>query len=66
MESQPPPPAQLRYEATAGFVRILDVTRCTLAISVYMSNRVILLGADNNRIHIGSVLRVDAERRTAD
>jgi len=35
------PPAQLRYGATAGFLRIIDTRRCSLTISVYMSGRVI-------------------------
>jgi uncharacterized protein (TIGR03032 family) len=46
------PPAQLRYEATAGFVRILEVTGCSLAISVYMSSRVVLVSAENGQIFI--------------
>ncbi len=50
----PEPPAQLRYDATAAFVRLLDATGCSLAISVYMSNRVLLLSAQNNQIHVGS------------
>jgi uncharacterized protein (TIGR03032 family) len=48
------PSAQLRYEATPGFLRILDATGCSLAVSVYMSNRVILISAEGNRIDLGA------------
>jgi uncharacterized protein (TIGR03032 family) len=48
------PSAQLRYEATTGFMRILDTCRCSLAISVYMSSRVILVSAENSRIFVDS------------
>jgi len=44
------PSAQLRYEATAGFMRILETTRCSLAISVYMSSRVILVSAEGGQL----------------
>jgi uncharacterized protein (TIGR03032 family) len=46
------PSPQLRYEATASFVRILDEVGCSLAVSVYMSNRVILVSAENNQIYV--------------
>ena len=35
--------ARLRYEAHASFLRILDDAGCTLAISVYMQSRVVLV-----------------------
>ena len=35
--------APLRYEAHASFLRILDAAGCTLAISVYMQSRVVLV-----------------------
>jgi uncharacterized protein (TIGR03032 family) len=48
------PPAQLRYEVTPGFVRILDTTGCSLVVSVYMSQRVLLISAESDRIDIGA------------
>lgn len=52
--NMPEPSDQLHYEATPGFVRILDTCRCSLAVSVYMSNRVVLLSADNNQLRLDS------------
>jgi uncharacterized protein (TIGR03032 family) len=40
--------APLRYEAHASFLRILDAAGCTLAISVYMQNRVVLVSVAND------------------
>jgi uncharacterized protein (TIGR03032 family) len=48
------PPVQLRYEATPGFVQILDTCRCSLAISVYMSNRVVLASAETKNLYVES------------
>jgi hypothetical protein len=43
------PPSQLRCLA-----RILETTGCSLAVSAYASNRVMLIGAESNRIYLGA------------
>lgn len=45
-------PARLRYEATPGFVQILDVTGCSLAASVYMQGRVVLISAKQGELFV--------------
>jgi hypothetical protein len=58
-------PPQLRYEATAGFIRILDEVGCSLAASVYMSNRVVLVSAENNQIYVDAFsLHIDETGKT--
>ena len=44
----------IRYEATASFVQLLEVTGCSLSVSVYMQGRVVLVGADKDALRIGS------------
>jgi len=46
--------APLRYEAHASFLNILDAAGCTLAISVYMQSRVVLVSV------AGGVPQIDA------
>ena len=45
-------PDGLRYEATTSFVRVLDGLGCTLAISVYMADRVVLVSAEGGRLFV--------------
>ncbi len=47
-------PRELRYEATSGFSRFLAAAGCTLAVSVYMSDRVILLSAEGDKLSVRS------------
>jgi hypothetical protein len=42
----------LRYEANASFIQVLEATGCSLVISVYMSNRIALVSAENGKLHI--------------
>ena len=53
-EMKPAPQADLRYEATASFLKILETAGCSLAVSVYMQNRVVLISAEGGRAHITS------------
>lgn len=47
-------PDALRYDVNASFVHILEATGCTLAISVYMSNSLLLVSAADGRLNISS------------
>jgi uncharacterized protein (TIGR03032 family) len=44
----------LRYEATDGFVKVLDRIGCSLAVSVYTQNKVVLIGATAGALHINA------------
>lgn len=44
----------IRYEATEGFVSLLEVTGCSLAVSVYMQSRIVLVSADKGALRIGA------------
>lgn len=48
------PANQLRYEATASFIRLLEKTRSTLAISIYMSHRLVLVSAVDGQLFFNS------------
>jgi hypothetical protein len=48
LEDQSTPPHEIRYEASASFLRLLQTAGCSLALSVYMSNRVILLSVKDS------------------
>lgn len=50
----PASPSTLRYEATEGFVKLLDRIGCTLAVSVYMQNKVVLVSAAAGALHINA------------
>jgi len=54
VSTTPDAPSQLRYDATPGFIRILDITGCSLAVSVYLQNRVLLVCADAGKLLINS------------
>ena len=47
-------PKTLRYEANASFLRVLETAGCTLVISVYMQNRIVLVSTVNGTAHIDS------------
>jgi len=47
-------PPRLRYEATASFIRLLEAGGCSLAVSVYLQSRLILISAEGGKLDIQS------------
>jgi uncharacterized protein (TIGR03032 family) len=45
-------PDQVQFEASPGFVQLLEVTACTLAVTVYLQGRVVLVSADAGQLVI--------------
>jgi uncharacterized protein (TIGR03032 family) len=45
-------PPELRYDTTESFIRLLDTIGCTLAVSVYMQGRLILVSASNGKLDV--------------
>jgi uncharacterized protein (TIGR03032 family) len=54
VEDQSNKPLEIRYEATASFLRVLEQAGCSLALSVYMSNRIVLLSARDGALQLHS------------
>jgi uncharacterized protein (TIGR03032 family) len=54
LENQSTTPFEIRYEATASFIGLLETMGCSLALSVYTSNRVVMLSAKDNALQMYS------------
>ncbi|MDR3496098.1 MAG: TIGR03032 family protein [Ancalomicrobiaceae bacterium] len=44
----------LRYQVNANFIQILDTIGCTLAVSVYTSNTILLVSAEGGRLQVAA------------
>lgn len=49
-----PSSAELRYEASASFVQLLDKFGCSLAVSVYTAGRIALISAQKNQLVVSA------------